>query len=532
MVEKVKKIPARLLEIWNKFTSKQKTIIISVVLVVALTIGLLSAVISKPQYITLKKCDSTKEASQVVDILDSDGTIRHRESEDGLTIEVRKEDRADALLLLGKEGIPKIGMSQEELLKNDLGSTEDERQLKSKLYSQDDLSQLLTKYDGVKEAIVRIGDKEVDNTVLAETKERTASVVLTTTDKFDTSLAESIANIVAGAIGNETTDKIKVSNQQGILFTGSDNTVTGNAGAGSDVKSKIINKFENRLASQIQSQGFSDANVMANLAINMDKVNEVSTMYKPEQDQKGGYIDSESNYEATGANASGGVPGTDSNGDDTTYNIQDNGTSESQVKSSKTQYRFSSVVTNTDREMGLVDYPNSTVNIVLKRYKVIKETDLKKQGLLKGTTFEQYVADNSQSTPLTVDEALYAAVSAATGIPNNTDAISIQAYEEPVFQASESSFKITNYLMIILAVLIIALLIFVVFKGTAPVEVTELEPELSVEQLLATTKENQSLEDIEFSDKSETRKMIEKFVDENPDAVAQLLRNWLNEDWG
>jgi len=24
----------------------------------------------------------------------------------------------------------------------------------------------------------------------------------------------------------------------------------------------------------------------------------------------------------------------------------------------------------------------------------------------------------------------------------------------------------------------------------------------------------------------------EKFVDENPEAVAQLLRNWLNDDWG
>ena len=90
----------------------------------------------------------------------------------------------------------------------------------------------------------------------------------------------------------------------------------------------------------------------------------------------------------------------------------------------------------------------------------------------------------------------------------------------------------SNILMIVLAVLIVALLIFVVFKGTAPMETTELEPELSVEQLLATTKENQSLEDIEFGEKSETRRMIEKFVDENPEAVAQLLRNWINEDWG
>ena len=106
------------------------------------------------------------------------------------------------------------------------------------------------------------------------------------------------------------------------------------------------------------------------------------------------------------------------------------------------------------------------------------------------------------------------------------------AYQVPKFvEKTRSSRGIQDYLMIILAVLIIALLIFVVLRGTAPVKVADEEPELSVEQLLATTKENQSLEDIEFSDKSETRKLIEKFVDENPEAVAQLLRNWLNDDW-
>ena len=89
--------------------------------------------------------------------------------------------------------------------------------------------------------------------------------------------------------------------------------------------------------------------------------------------------------------------------------------------------------------------------------------------------------------------------------------------------------------------MIIGLLIFVVFRVSKPEEVIETEPELSVEKLLATTKENQSLEDLEFSEgsetiemgeKSETRTMIEKFVDENPEAVAALLRNWLSDDWG
>jgi flagellar M-ring protein FliF len=121
-------------------------------------------------------------------------------------------------------------------------------------------------------------------------------------------------------------------------------------------------------------------------------------------------------------------------------------------------------------------------------------------------------------------------VSKATGIAE--DDITITAFDQPVFVPKVEVIRSwTDYLQIILAVLIIGLLVFVVFKGVGPVEVTELEPELSVEQLLATTKENQSIEDIEFNEVSEVRRMIEKFVDEKPEAVAQLLRNWLNEDW-
>jgi flagellar M-ring protein FliF len=78
--------------------------------------------------------------------------------------------------------------------------------------------------------------------------------------------------------------------------------------------------------------------------------------------------------------------------------------------------------------------------------------------------------------------------------------------------------------------LISALLLFVVIKGTRPVVVEETEPELSVEALLKTTKEAQ-LEDIDYDDRSEVRKLIDKFVDENPEAVSALLRGWLNEDW-
>ena len=54
---------------------------------------------------------------------------------------------------------------------------------------------------------------------------------------------------------------------------------------------------------------------------------------------------------------------------------------------------------------------------------------------------------------------------------------------------------------------------------------------ISVSASTGTNVSNIKIENIDVETKSETRKMIEKFVDENPELAAALLRNWLNEDW-
>ena len=72
---------------------------------------------------------------------------------------------------------------------------------------------------------------------------------------------------------------------------------------------------------------------------------------------------------------------------------------------------------------------------------------------------------------------------------------------------------------------------FVVFRTFKKEKEEEVAEEVSVDDLLKEQKE-ENLEDIGFNEKSEARVLIEKFVDENPDAVANLLRNWLNEYWG
>ncbi|GFI15486.1 hypothetical protein IMSAGC009_00645 [Lachnospiraceae bacterium] len=78
--------------------------------------------------------------------------------------------------------------------------------------------------------------------------------------------------------------------------------------------------------------------------------------------------------------------------------------------------------------------------------------------------------------------------------------------------------------------IILALLAFVVLRSMRSEKGVEQPEELSVESLLQSQPEVE-LENIDVEKLSETRKLIEKFIDENPEAAASLLRNWLNEDW-
>ena len=54
MADKLKEIPGKLLEWWNKYTSKQKTIIIGIVAVVIFTFVIIVYAFSRPQYTRLE----------------------------------------------------------------------------------------------------------------------------------------------------------------------------------------------------------------------------------------------------------------------------------------------------------------------------------------------------------------------------------------------------------------------------------------------------------------------------------------------
>lgn len=531
MVEKLKQIPVSLLNQWNKYSSKVKTIIISVIAMVLISLIILVAIMNKVNYKTLIVNETTKDASAVAELLKNEG-IDYELANDGLTILVDEKKYNDALLLIYGSDVSTTGLTLDDLMNNSLSTTNSDRTLKNHLYIQTEIRKALLSMEGIKDA--QVSYVPVDNTysVLSDKKDYPASVALTIDEKFDVSRAEAIAEYVAAAIGNETTEKIKIIDHNGnLLFGGKEDLYSGSANSVLEYREKLQNTYNNNIYILMMKLGFDDVQSMFNWSLNMDKVTELYTEQIPAEGQEQGLYKNYYSYEAENASANaGGTPGTDSN-DETSYQIEDGTNTGSSVSTLQIEYLPSERVTNTEYEVGAVNPSESSGGIVATKVVTYKEEDLELQGLLDEITFDEYVLANKERRVIPVDEEVFNLVSLATGVAKEN--IAILAYEQPVFvpKAVEAR-DITFYISVLLAVLIIGLLIYVIFKATASEEVTELEPELSVEQLLATTKENQSLDDIDFSERSETKKMIEKFVDENPEAVAQLLRNWLNDDWG
>ena len=86
-------------------------------------------------------------------------------------------------------------------------------------------------------------------------------------------------------------------------------------------------------------------------------------------------------------------------------------------------------------------------------------------------------------------------------------------------------------MQIILIVLILGLLLFVILRSMRQAKVEEAEPEISIDEILQSTIPEEELGEIGVEEKSEARRIVEKVVQDNPELAANLLRNWLNEDW-
>ena len=122
MPERIKELLNRIKEWWDKFTSRQKGIIIGLAVFSVAVFALIVFFVSRPKYRVLITATSTKEASEIIAVLD-ENSIAHTESQDALTISVENNQYTAAELALGSSGFVPSEYSLEEALNSSLSTT-------------------------------------------------------------------------------------------------------------------------------------------------------------------------------------------------------------------------------------------------------------------------------------------------------------------------------------------------------------------------------------------------------------------------
>ncbi|MCM1540024.1 MAG: flagellar M-ring protein FliF [Blautia sp.] len=534
MADRLKQIPAKVLEWWNKFTTKQKTIIIAIAAVVIFTFAIIIYAFTRPQYTRFGTYEDTKVAAEVIEIL-QDAGIKYKESPDLLTIDVEKSQLSEANYALASQGYRPQSLDYSAYMSSGMSTTNSDRERQYGVWLQAELQQAFGTLQPIREILAYVNLPRQDGTLMADKEEASAYIQLTLNGSLTSSQAAAIARSAATMLGNETTANITIMDQDAnLLFAGGDDY--GTAGVANSMH-ELQNQAQSMLSNQVRrvfygTKQYDMVEVTSHLVVNFSNYEEAIKEYSAPDGRDQGMLAERQQFESESTNGLAGVPGTDSNGEGgnlNTYVNPDSAYGESSSTETAEKFlpnEYSRIGTSL---AGSIDYDSSSMAIALISYHEYYEEQVDAQGLLDGISWEEFKAAHSEDVRLSVDDEFYDMAANAAGI--DRERITIIAYESPMFFDKEGlNVRATDVVSIVMIILILALLVLVVLRSMRSRKDTTEEEELSVESMLQSNPSE--VEDIDVEAKSETRKMIEKFVDENPDAAANLLRNWLNEDWG
>jgi len=526
----LRSIPAKFLNWWEKFTVKQKTAIISMSVFVIAAFAVLIFIMTRPTYVTIYNAETPTEAQEAIDLL-TGSNIAYKTSEDGLIISIKKSDYTAANLLLGSNGIYSTGYSISDVTDGGFSTTEADKQKKYVVYLQDYMEDELEIYSFVKSARVTLSIPEDNGTLIAQNTEASASILLELIDECTNDQAAAVARFVATGLGNSSTANITIIDSNGrLLFDGTDeSTLSGSVSSTYALTEQVNNAVAKQVKDMlINTNLFSSIEVAPNIVLDIAYTEQAEHLYWANDGRNEGMLASEDTYMSESSAGVAGIPGTDSN-TETTYQYENASEESATVTETSRDYLPNESTLLKQIPAGAMLLDQSSITVTAVTYNIIREEDVKAQGLLDGITWEEYKLANDARTKLAVDDDLYAAVSNATGIAVSD--ITIIHYMEPMFIDKQGlDIEATDIVTILLLIAILGLLAFVIVRSLKNVVVEEEEPEISIEDILKST-QPEELEEIGVEDKSEARKIVEKFVEDNPDAAANLLRNWLSEDW-
>ena len=298
-------------------------------------------------------------------------------------------------------------------------TTEADKQKRYELYLESRLANdIIGKFTSIKSAVVDLYIPEKDGTLIQSEEESSVWILLELSGEFTTDNAAGLAKAVSVAIGNKTPQNIVIMDTEGnTLYSGDDTySSAGTASSQMSVKSQWETKVKNDVRQVLLGTNeFEKVEVAVNLNMDFSSTKETYHEYSVADGNSQGYLASNRTFSSSSTNANGDVPGTDSNGQQPEYVYQDNSESSTETTEEENKYLPNERITDKDILPGAINYEQSTISLAAINMNVVREEDVRSQGLLDGITWEEYKLQNAGQERIEVSEELYNIVAKATG---------------------------------------------------------------------------------------------------------------------
>lgn len=505
MGETIQQMRNQLNEYWQEIDKDKKRKLIIIGALIVLSVIILSIIFTRTKYEVLYEDLSLKDVSEITKKLDEIGVKwKTPDKNDTTTILVPADMKNKIKIELASYGLPKEGYSFTDAFNDSSWTMTDyDKKQRMKLAFQNELASTISEMDGIESATVYIKEKEDTGFVLEESnKETTASVSIKRSDnrplKGETVIA--IQNLVASSINTEP-EKVQIIDNEGKLLTGeqdeSDFLMTDQF----SIKDKLELRIDESLRKFLENIfGHGNVDVRSSVKINFDGEKTTIVEFNPPvEGSDEGLIRSmeEAEEHMVGAGA-GGVPG-----------VEENPLENVMPEDGNERY---------DKVSRIINYELNEINKEIR----------KAPGEVEAVTVAVLInKDSLIDGNLTADKEKEIAdlIYAATGLDTRQVEVKAESFRSDNMDVAEDK-KPMNWLALVLALIAASSIVgYAVYRRRKGSELRDLETELDDETLIET-----EVEDLEFeTEESKMKAQIESFVDRKPDAVAQLLRTWLNE---
>lgn len=524
MPEFLSRILKQIQEFWRGLDKSQKIRIYITSGIVVVAVGLGLFLLTKPSYTTVINNADPEDVAAMQKIL-SDKGISYKLTDDKSGIIVNVKDSDTAHFELVTAGYPKNGLTFADALSSiKINTTESDKKHIWQQLDESDIVRQLKLIQNVKDASVTVTRPEktlfIDET---DSKDVKASVVIAKKDDITPKQADNIVKLVASSVEGLKPENVTVVDEKGNTLTiDQDDSGMEKTSTQYDMKKKVKIDLEKNLREVLNDQfdSFDAAKVVVNPVLDFDTLSQTSKEISNPNGMESGAIVSRQalKEDLKNGDSTDTAVGVNSNPGNTPSYPMGSSSAKSYKKSDTTEnFAYNETSKQSEKSLGEVIPEKTTAAITL--------------------LYGNRVLDDSKLTDDLITQVKDLA-SKATGIPVANLAVTKLKIQPPVQETPTMSETIQNLLSAygLPALLLLMLIVLVIVALPKKAKKEKLEPVLAgTEEVVLPSKYNVELKEpvpeIDTEERSEVKKQLEKFVKQKPDAVAQLLRNWLTDDY-